>query len=284
MYQKGFNMKKLLTILLTILLALTLSACSSNKTEETNVVEEVPADRLEAIKKAGVLTVATEGDWSPYTYHDETTGELVGFDVALASLIADKLGVEVSYQETDWESILSGVQTGRYDLAINGVTYTEERAQSFNFSKPYAQMDAVLIVAADNEDIKTFEDLNGKISTNSNGSIYASWAEEYGARVDIVPTFQETMIMLTTGRADASINAISAYNDYERAMSEAGNELGVKIVAHAEPERYVVAAQKDPSTESLINEINNILDELTKNGALLELSNAYFGFDATVAE
>lgn len=277
-------MKKLLTLLLTILLALSLSACSSNKEETQNTEQNATADRLDAIKKAGVITVATEGDWSPYTYHDETTGELVGFDVELAKLIADKLGVEVSYQETDWESILSGVQSGRYDLAINGVTYTDERALSFNFSKPYAQMDAVLIVAADNDDIKNFEDLEGKISTNSNGSIYADWALEYGARVDIVPTFQETMIMLTTGRADASINAISALNDYERAMKEAGQELGVKIAAYADPELYVIAAQKDSSTETLVAEINNILDELKADGTLLELSNKYFGFDSSVAE
>lgn len=277
-------MKKLLTVLLTILLALSLSACSSSKEETQNTEQSATADRLDAIKKAGVITVATEGDWSPYTYHDETTGELVGFDVELAKLIADKLGVEVSYQETDWESILSGVQSGRYDLAINGVTYTDERALSFNFSKPYAQMDAVLIVAADNDDIKDFEDLEGKISTNSNGSIYADWALEYGARVDIVPTFQETMIMLTTGRADASINAISALNDYERAMKEAGQELGVKIAAYADPELYVIAAQKDSSTETLVAEINNILDELKADGTLLELSNKYFGFDSSVAE
>lgn len=277
-------MKKLLTLLLTILLALSLSACSSSKEETQNTEQNATADRLDAIKKAGVITVATEGDWSPYTYHDETTGELVGFDVELAKLIADKLGVEVSYQETDWESILSGVQSGRYDLAINGVTYTDERALSFNFSKPYAQMDAVLIVAADNDDIKNFEDLEGKISTNSNGSIYADWALEYGARVDIVPTFQETMIMLTTGRADASINAISALNDYERAMKEAGQELGVKIAAYADPELYVIAAQKDSSTETLVAEINNILDELKADGTLLELSNKYFGFDSSVAE
>lgn len=270
-------MKKLLTILITFLFVLTLVGCSSSK-EETVAA---PTNRLDAIKKAGVITVATEGDWSPYTYHDETTNELVGFDVELAKLIADKLGVEVSYQETDWESILSGVQSGRYDLAINGVTYTDERALSFNFTKPYAQMDAVLIVAEDNDDIKTFEDLEGKISTNSNGSIYAEWAESYGATVDIVPTFQETMIMLTTGRADASINAISALNDYERAMSEAGTTTDVKIAAYADPELYVIAAQKDASTESLVEEVNKILDDLKADGTLLELSLKYFGFDAT---
>lgn len=264
-------MKKLLTILFTLLLTLSLTACSKK-------------DRLETIKEQGYITIASEGDWSPYTYHDEVTGELVGFDVELAKLIADKLGVEVKYAETDWESILSGVQTGRYDLAINGVTYTEDRAKSYNFSKPYAQMDAVLIVAADNEDIKTFEDLEGKVSTNSNGSIYAEWAEYYGATVEIVPTFQETMIMLTTGRADASINAVSALNDYERAMKDAGQELGVKIAAYADPELYVIAAQKDSSTEKLVNEVNTILDELKVDGTLLELSNKYFGFDATVVE
>ena len=266
-------MKKYISLLLTLLLSLNLVACSSSNNSSSDLLEE--------IKSRGYITVATEGDWSPYTYHDEDTDELVGFDVELAALIADKLGVEVKYQETDWESILAGVQSGRYDVAINGVTYTEERAKSFNFSDPYAQMDAVLIVAKDNDDIKTFEDLKGKTSTNSNGSIYASWAEEYGATVEIVPTFQETMTMILTGRADASINAISAYNDYVRAMEDANKEVGVKIAAYADPEKYVIAAQKDDSTNSLIEEINKIVAELKEDGTLSELSTKYFGYDAT---
>ena len=284
-------MKKLFTLLIALLLVVSLGGCSSssdsNNSENSEAVQEIAnenKDLLTTIKERGYITVATEGDWSPYTYHDENTGELVGFDVELAKLIADKLGVEVQYQETDWESILAGVQSGRYDLAINGVTYTEERAQSFNFSNPYAQMDAVLIVAADNNDITSFDDLAGKKTTNSNGSIYAEWAEEYGATVEIVPTFQETMTMLIDGRADASINAISAFNDYSRAMEEAGQELEVKIAAYADPEKYVIAAQKDSKTESLITEINNILDELKEDGTLAALSEKYFGFDATVTD
>ena len=161
-------MKKLLTVLFCMMMVLSLSACSKK--------EETASDLINQIKERGYITIATEGNWSPYTYHDEKTNELVGFDVELGKYIADALGVEARYEETDWDSILAGVESGRYDLAINGVTYSDERAKSYNFSNPYLYDQTVLIVLEDNEDIKSFDDLNGKVTTNSTGSSYAEMA------------------------------------------------------------------------------------------------------------
>lgn len=267
-------MKKLLLLLVSIFMVLTLAACGSKKEETAEA-----ADRLEAIKKAGVITVATEGDWSPYTYHDEATGELVGFDVELGKLIADKLGVSVEYQETDWDSILAGVQTGRYDLAINGVTYTDERAESYNFSDPYLFDQTVLIVMEDNDEIKTFEDLDGRVSTNSPGSSYAEMAEGYGSTVTYITTFADTIQLLQRGDAEATINALAVFNDYVR---EKGAEAGIKIVDRTEPEKTVIAAQKSDDTLTLVEEINKILADYKADGTLKALSEKYFGYDATV--
>ena len=264
-------MKKLLCLLLVLL---TLVACSSDDgSENTNT------DLLTQIKEKGVITVATEGDWSPYTYHDESTNELVGFDVELGKLIADKLGVDVEYKETDWDSILAGVQSGAFDLGINGITYSDKRAQSFNFSKPYLYDQTVLIVLESNNDINSFEDIKGKVNTNSPGSSYAEMAEEYGATNSYITTFSDTIQLLTRGDADCTINSLSVYNDYIR---EKGDAAGIKIVDETEPEKTVIASKKDDSTNTLIEEINKILDELREDGTLAELSNKYFGYDATV--
>ena len=267
-------MKKIFTLLLSLLMIFTLGACSSTKEEESDT-----KDLLSVVKENGVITIATEGDWSPYTYHDEETDELVGFDVELGKLIAEKLGVSAEFKETDWDSILAGVQSGVFDLGINGITYTDERAESFNFSDPYLYDQTVLIVLEDNEDINSFEDLNGKVSTNSPGSSYADMGVEYGATVKYINTFAETIQLLQRGDADATINALAVFNDYIR---EKGDEAGIKIVDRTDPEKTVIAAQKDDSTNTLIEEINKILAELKSDGTLTELSNKYFGYDATV--
>ena len=262
-------MKKLITILMLIMMVFTLTACGK-KQESTNLLEE--------IKERGYVTVATEGDWSPYTYHDEKTDELVGFDVELAKMIADKLGVEVQYQETDWDSILAGVETGRYDLAVNGVTYSDERAKSYHFTNPYLYDQTVLIVLEEENEIKSFDDLKGVMTTNSTGSSYAQMALDYGAEVTYITTFADTIQLLKRGDARATINSLAVFNDYLR---EKGSEAGIKIVDATQPEKTVIAAQKVDSALPLVEEINKILDELRADGSLGELSQKYFGYDAT---
>ena len=273
-------MKKVVKSLLSLSMILGLGACSSSTSSETteSTASTTSTDLLSSIKEKGVMTVATEGDWAPYTYHDEETNELVGFDVELGKLIADKLGVEVEYKETDWDSILAGVQSGVFDLGINGITYTEERAESFNFSEPYLYDQTVLIVLEDNTDINSFDDLKGKVSTNSPGSSYAEMGEEYGATVSYVNTFADTIQLIQRGDADATINSLGVYMDY---VNEKGDNAGIKIVDETDPEKTVIAAQKDSSTESLITEVNSILEELRNDGTLAELSEKYFGYDAT---
>ena len=268
-------MKKVFISLLSVSMLL-LGGCSSKTGNATS--KDDGEDLLTSIKTKGVITIATEGDWAPYTYHDEKTNELVGFDVELGKMIADKLGVSVEYKETDWDSILAGVQSGVFDLGINGITYSDSRAESFNFSEPYLYDQTVLIVLEDNDDIHSFEDLKGKISTNSPGSSYAEMGAEYGATIKYINTFADTIQLLQRGDADATINSLSVYNEY---VNEKGDAAGIKIVDETDPEKTVIAAAKSDSTTSLINEVNTILDELRADGTLTELSNKYFGYDAT---
>ena len=90
------------------------------------------SDLLSTIQKRGTITIATEGNWSPWTYPDENN-ELVGLDIEIGKLIAEGLGVQPEFQETDWDSILAGVDSGRFDIACNGVGYTETRAEKYSF-------------------------------------------------------------------------------------------------------------------------------------------------------
>ena len=80
-------------------------------------------DMLARIQEKGEIVIATEGTWAPWTYHDEDDN-LVGFDVEIAKLIAEKLGVKATFVECEWDSIFAGIDAGRYDMAANGVEIT----------------------------------------------------------------------------------------------------------------------------------------------------------------
>ena len=239
----------------------------------------VAEDALDAIRNKGTLVIATEGCWSPWTYHDEND-VLTGFDVEIGTLIAEGLGVKAEFQEVPWESILVGVDTGAFDIACNGVGYTEERAEKFSFSTPYVYTEAVLVVRKDNEEIKSLEDLKGRKTSNSPNSTYALKAEEMGASVDYVDTLGETMMMVIDGRVDATINAKGSVDDYLGEHPDA--EIKVVQVFAGEPVCYPI--RKGEDTEALLNAINEVLENLRADGTLTALSVKYFGEDLTKAQ
>lgn len=92
-------------------------------------------DLLEQITERGEMTFATEGTWSPWTFHDED-GDLTGFDIEVARAIAAELGVEASFAEGEWDGLLAGLDSGRYDTMANGVSVTEEREEKYDFTDP----------------------------------------------------------------------------------------------------------------------------------------------------
>lgn len=236
-------------------------------------------DLLSAIKERGYITVAMEGTWAPWTYHDEDDN-LVGFDVEVAKAVADELGVDVQYQEGEWDGLLAGVQSGRYDIMVNGVGYTEERAQAYTFSDPYCYNKTALIVGGDNEDIKSLDDLKGKTTCNSANSTYQLIAEEYGANVLDVETLDGTleMVLAGTDRADATLNAEASFLDYMNAHPDAN----LKIVDYyPESEKVCIIMPKGDSSDSLKEAINSAIEKLRADGTLSELSNKYFGGDIT---
>ena len=151
---------------------LTLSGCSSNSSSTSTTAsgaasaDSAAADQLAAIQANGKLIVALEGAWQPWSYHDESD-TLVGYDVEVSRAIAEKLGVEPEYVESDWDSLFAGLDAGRYDMVCNGVEVTDERALTYDFTTPYGYIHTALAVKKDNDDIKTFEDLKGKTTANS---------------------------------------------------------------------------------------------------------------------
>ena len=257
-------MKKLFAIALTLILALSATALAQTD------------DALAAIQARGTLVIATEGNWSPWTYHDEND-VLTGLDVEIGTLIAHGLGVEPEFKETAWDAILAGVESGRFDIACNGVGYTEARAEKYSFSTPYVYTHKVLVVGADNEDIKTIDDLAGKTTANSASSTYAAIAEEHGATVTYVDTLTETVLLLEQGRVDATVNAQVSIEDYLREHPDAG----IKVVQVLEGDPVAYPIRKGEDTETLLNAINEILEQARQDGTLAAISEKYFQLDLT---
>lgn len=257
-------------VVVVALLALILAVCPALADGE---------DQLAAIKAKGEIVVATEGAWAPWTYHDEQ-GNLVGFDVEVAKAIADKLGVTATFAETEWDGIFAGLDAGRYDIAANGVEVTDERAEKYNFTTPYGYIRTALIVRGDNDDITSFEDLAGKHTANSIASTYMTLAESYGATAVGVDTLDQTIQMVLSGRADATLNAEVSFYDYMAVHPDAN----IKVVALTDDaSRVSIPVRKDEKSASLLEAINRAIAELDEEGELSRISEKYFGKDITKA-
>ena len=261
---------------------LTLAGCSSNSGSSaaasgaaSSAASTGAADQLAAIQTNGKLVVALEGAWQPWSFHD-ASDTLVGYDVEVSAAIAEKLGVEPEYVESDWDSLFAGLDAGRYDLVCNGVEVTDERAKTYDFTTPYGYIHTALAVRKDNEDIKSFEDLKGKTTANSLASTYMELAESYGATVQGIDTLEETIQLLTAGRIDATLNADVSFYDYLNVHPDAD----FKLVAQTEDASHVaIPVRKGDDSASLLEAINAAIDELRADGILKELSEKYFGQD-----
>ena len=259
---------------------LTLSGCSNSSTSTAassgaSSAAGSSADQLAAIQASGKLIVALEGAWQPWSYHDESD-TLVGYDVEVSRAIAEKLGVEPEYVESDWDSLFAGLDAGRFDMVCNGVEVTDERALTYDFTTPYGYIHTALAVRKDNNEIKTFEDLKGKTTANSLASTYMELAESYGATVQGIDTLEETIQLLTAGRIDATLNADVSFYDYLNVHPDAD----FKIVAQTEDASHVaIPLRKGDNSATLLEAVNNAIDELRADGTLKELSEKYFGQD-----
>jgi L-cystine transport system substrate-binding protein len=254
---------------LTLTAALALSACSTGGTEPGGSA----GDDL-GLVSAGTLTVATEGTYRPFSYHDET-GELVGFDVEIIEAVAEKLDLEIDFAETQWDGIFAGLDAGRFDVIANQVSINPEREEKYLFSEPYTVSPSVVVVKEDDDSISTFADLDGKKTAQSLTSNFYQLAEEAGADVTPIEGWAQAVELLRQDRVDATVNDKLTFLDYEKT----DGPTGLKIAAETDPARSAVAATQDKT--ALIEAIDGALAELREDGTLAEISEKYFGDDVT---
>ncbi len=271
--------------LVAILMTLMLAACGSNNgssntaaTNNAGTSEEsatAATNSLEKIKSAGKIVIGTEGTYPPFTYHD-ASGELTGFDVEIAREVAKRLGVEAQFEEAPWDSLLAGIDAGRFDSVFNEVSIRDDRKEKYDFSDPYISSGAVLIVREDNTDIKSLADLKGKKSAQSLTSNLADIARENGAEIVAIEGFQQAIDLLNSNRADATINDNLSFLDLKKQKPD----LALKVVAEAEDASQSggVFAKNQPE---LVEAVNKALADMHSDGTYATISEKYFGEDVS---
>jgi cystine transport system permease protein len=226
---------------------------------------------------AGVLRVGTEGTYAPFSYHDQVTGQLSGYDVDVARAVADRLGVRAEFVETPWDSIFAALEAGRFDLVANQVTITPERQSKYDMSQPYAVGEGVIVTRADDSTITSLADLKGKTTAQSMTSNWAQIARDAGARVESVEGFTQAVKLLNQGRVDAVVNDSIAVYAY---LAET-RDTTVKIAGQAgQKSEQGFAARKD---SGVLPEVNRALEELRADGTLADISQRYLKTNATGA-
>ncbi len=232
---------------------LALSACGGEKANDGEAKDK--------------LVMATNATFPPYEFYEGET--IVGIDAEIAAAIAEKLGMELEIQDTEFGSIITGVQSGKYDIGMAGMTVTEERKLSVNFSDTYATGIQSVIVK-EGSDIKAIDDLAGKkigVQQDTTGHIYAS--DEYGD--DAVIPFNkgtDAVAALVSGKVDCVI----IDNQPAKSFVEANEGLAILDTEYA-VEDYAICIAKE-NTELLEN-VNKALNELIEDGTVQKVIDKY---------
>jgi cystine transport system substrate-binding protein len=236
------------------------------------------ADLLAQVKARGTLKVALEGTYPPFNYK-EKTGELAGYDVDVARLLAARLGVKVEFISSEWASILAGLSANKYDVIISQVGINPKREQAFDFSTPYIySMPQLIVRSNDTAAYKTLADLKGKKLGVGQGSVYEQQAKAVpGIDVRSYPAAPDTMADLAGGRIDAALND-SLMSAYLLKISRLPIKAGARVGA---VERMGIPFQKgNPQFKAALN---GALAEMAKDGSLTTISLKWFGTDVSKA-
>lgn len=217
--------------------------------------------------KKGVLTMATNAYFPPYEYYDGS--EVVGIDVEICRAVAEKMGLKLEVQDMEFDSIITAVSSGKADLGMAGMTVTEDRLKSINFSTSYATGVQVVIVREESE-IESIDDLSYVVigvQLATTGDIYA--CEDYGTdHVEEYNKGNDAVMALLQGKVDAVII------DNEPAKAFVAATEGLRILdTEYVTEDYAACIRKD--NKALLDEFNAALDELIKDGTVQAIIDKY---------
>ncbi len=275
------KMKKIGALLLASMMAMSLAACGGSREEAGNAADQTAeasstadgsAASVESVKKAGKIRMVTNAEFEPFEYKDGN--EIVGIDPEIAQAIAEKLGVELEITDIAFDSCVPSVTTGKADFAAAGMTVTEDRMKSVDFTDSYFNASQAIIVPVDS-DIASRTDLEGKVvgvQQGTTGDIYCT-NEDGSSDVTVkevkrYPKGMDAVSDLIGGRIDAVV-----IDNFPAEKLVAKNTEKIKKLDEAmTEEEYAIAV---PKGSDLKDSINEAIKELTDSGKLDEIVSKY---------
>lgn len=269
--------KLLFTVFLSLFMVLLVACGGSDSTssEESANDEETSSEEAtseEETTEKEVYTVATDNGYVPFEFIDEETGELVGFDIDLMNALAEEAGIEIEYETLEFDGIVAGISSGRFDIAIAGMTITKERQESIDFTQPYYEAGLILAVRDDNEEIKSIEDVDGKVVATRTGSTSETYLKEHTDAIpEAFPQIIEGYQNVLAGRADAVLYDLPNVLFYSEQEAEGRlKTVGEKLTG----EEYGIAFPKGSELRDVIDEA---LTTLKENGTYDDIYEKWFG-------
>ena len=252
-------MKKAIALLLALVTLLSLTACAGK--------EDAASSALDQIKQKGELVVGTSADYPPYEFHTEVDGKdtIVGFDMEIAQAIADKLGMELVWEQVDFDSIIPGIQAGRYDAGVAGISITADRLKNCDFSDPYFLANQVIVVNP-GSDIQSKADLTGKTIAVQTGTTAETYCLDNGYEILSFASNIDAQAALTSGKADAWVV------DNEVAVKMAGEQNLTVLDEAMTSEPYALAFAKG---SDLVDQVNQALSQLLQDGTVEQIFQEY---------
>lgn len=281
-------MKKFLSIsLLFVTLILLTAACGGSSAE----------DLLSDIQERGTIRVSTDANYAPQSYLDES-GNFVGFDIDVATEIADRLGVEVEFVTPDWDVITAGNWGGQWDMSVGSMTVTTDRQQVLDFAEPAYYFTPAQFAAAEGSGIESLDDINGQAVCVGLSTTYETWLNGDTAAlglpdssfyadpptdVTIVPlqTDNDCFQSIQAGRDEFSVFLTS--NTVVQAAID-GDVPVYRVGSPVYSENLAVAFDKSSELDdtTLVQRVGEIIAEMHDDGTLSELSMKWFSEDLTM--
>lgn len=230
------------------------------------------ADELETLKEKGVIRIAMSGAYPPFNFVNDQN-QVVGFDPAIGSEIAKRMGLEAEIVTTAWDGIIGGLLANKYDAIVGSMTITPEREEVVDFVGPYYS-DKRAIFTNPGSGIKSLDDLNGKKVGLTLGETHEDWAREKGYNVNTYKGLPELLLELQNGRVDAIVNdSIAAI----LAMGEKGQEYEMFADPTTEPFGAGIAIRK--GNPELAAAMQAALDSMMEDGTYLAIAEEWIGAD-----
>lgn len=259
------KMPKLKLIMFVLLILLIATGCGAAKSNS------VAATTLDRIKADGKMTYAMSGQYPPFNFYN-TQNQLTGFDVEIGQEIAKRIGVSPAPVATEWDGIIAGLTTGKFDMILGSMAITDERLQKVNFSTPYYRSGAQIIVPTDSK-ISGGTDLKNKTVGVVLGTTYETKARDLGATVKTYKGDPDAFNDMLNGRLDAVITdkivGLNAIKKNNYPFKLAGGLLY--------EEKMGIAIRKD--SPKLLEAVNNALAKMMEDGTYKQISEKYFNAD-----